>query len=120
MAHLAQALQFDAQGHPEQAAAERALALEAAPTGAGQINEQRFEWIADADSRLGPVLEVVINGRYDEGIRLCPPPQRQMAFELLVTQLRFREALACFLEANRLGDPNAMALIVRCKDKLAR
>ena len=23
-----------------------------------------FEWIADADSRLGPVLEVVINGRY--------------------------------------------------------
>lgn len=64
VAHLAQALLFDAQGHPEQAAAERALALEEAPTSAGQINDQRFEWIADADSRLGPVLEVVINGRY--------------------------------------------------------
>ena len=28
------------------------------------INGQPFEWIADADSRLGPVLEAVINGRY--------------------------------------------------------
>ncbi len=28
------------------------------------LNGQPFEWIADADSRLGPVLEAVINGRY--------------------------------------------------------
>ena len=28
------------------------------------IDGQPFEWIADADSRLGPVLEAVINGRY--------------------------------------------------------
>ena len=33
-------------------------------TSAGDINGQPFEWIADADSRLGPVLEAVINGRY--------------------------------------------------------
>jgi type VI secretion system protein ImpE len=26
--------------------------------------ETRFEWIADGDSRLGPMLEAVINGRY--------------------------------------------------------
>jgi len=25
---------------------------------------ERFEWIADADSRLGPMLEAVVNGRY--------------------------------------------------------
>ncbi|HND53340.1 MAG TPA: type VI secretion system accessory protein TagJ [Pirellulaceae bacterium] len=25
---------------------------------------ERFEWIADADSRLGPILEAVVNGRY--------------------------------------------------------
>ncbi len=31
---------------------------------AGDIDGQPFEWIADADSRLGPVLEAVINGRY--------------------------------------------------------
>ena len=23
-----------------------------------------FEWIADADSRLGPILELIVNGRY--------------------------------------------------------
>jgi len=64
VAHLAQALQFDAQGHPAQAAAERSLALEEAPAGGGTLNDTAFEWIADADSRLGPLLEVIINGRY--------------------------------------------------------
>jgi len=33
-------------------------------TPTGQIDGQAFEWIADADSRLGPTLEAVINGRY--------------------------------------------------------
>ena len=28
------------------------------------IDEQPFTWIADADARLGPVLEVIVNGRY--------------------------------------------------------
>jgi len=64
VAHLAQALQFDAQGHTGQAAAERTLALDDAPASAGTLNDTPFAWIADADSRLGPVLEVVINGRY--------------------------------------------------------
>ena len=31
---------------------------------AATIDGQPFEWIADADSRLGPVLEAIINGRY--------------------------------------------------------
>jgi type VI secretion system protein ImpE len=39
-------------------------ALEDAPAVAGSINEHDFEWIADADSRLGPVLEAVIDGKY--------------------------------------------------------
>jgi type VI secretion system protein ImpE len=42
----------------------RAQALELAPASAGTINGERFEWIADADSRLGPVCEAIINGRY--------------------------------------------------------
>lgn len=41
-----------------------ARALGAAPTSRGQINGAPFEWIADADSRLGPVLEAMVNGRY--------------------------------------------------------
>jgi type VI secretion system protein ImpE len=39
-------------------------ALDAAPAIAGSINEHDFEWIADADSRLGPVLEAVVEGKY--------------------------------------------------------
>lgn len=41
-----------------------ASAFEAAPATRGQIDGQPFEWIADADSRLGPVLEAMVNGRY--------------------------------------------------------
>jgi type VI secretion system protein ImpE len=64
VAQLAQALQADAQGQPAQAAHARAAALDQAPAGGGRLNGEAFEWIADADSRLGPVLEVIINGRY--------------------------------------------------------
>lgn len=39
-------------------------AFDAAPAGSGRVNEQPFAWIADADSRLGPVLEACVNGRY--------------------------------------------------------
>jgi len=42
----------------------RLRAFEEAPTSGGAIDGQPFEWIADADSRLGPVMEAVINGRY--------------------------------------------------------
>ena len=38
-------------------------ALEAAPAVSGSLNQHDFEWIADADSRLGPVLEAVIDGK---------------------------------------------------------
>ncbi|MBC7956669.1 MAG: tetratricopeptide repeat protein [Cytophagales bacterium] len=64
VALLVQALSHDAQGHPEQAQQLRAQAFDAAPATAGSLNGEAFDWIADADSRLGPVLEVVLNGRY--------------------------------------------------------
>jgi type VI secretion system protein ImpE len=41
-----------------------ARAFDAAPATCGRINGEAFEWIADADSRLGPVLEAMVNGRY--------------------------------------------------------
>jgi len=49
---------------PEHAQKLRAQAFEDAPTTPGAIEGQRFEWIADADMRLGPVCEAIINGRY--------------------------------------------------------
>jgi type VI secretion system protein ImpE len=42
----------------------RDKAFEAAPMTPGKINGEAFEWIADADERLGPVLEVILEGRY--------------------------------------------------------
>jgi type VI secretion system protein ImpE len=39
-------------------------AFELAPATPGKVNEEPFEWLADADSRLGPVLEVILEGRY--------------------------------------------------------
>ena len=42
----------------------RERAFEAAPAVPGKINDKPFEWIADADSRLGPVLEVIMDGKY--------------------------------------------------------
>jgi len=38
--------------------------LEQAPETSGTINGEPFEWIADGDTRLGPVLEVIVNARY--------------------------------------------------------
>ena len=42
----------------------RQRAFEAAPASPGVIDGTPFDWIADADMRLGPVCEAVINGRY--------------------------------------------------------
>jgi type VI secretion system protein ImpE len=49
---------------PESSEELRGRAFEAAPTSAGTLDTQPFEWISDADMRLGPVCEAVINGRY--------------------------------------------------------
>ena len=64
VAHLVEALQADARGDHALATHLREQALGAAPTTSGTVNDEPFEWLADADSRLGPVLEVIINGRY--------------------------------------------------------
>ncbi|OSQ51924.1 type VI secretion system accessory protein TagJ [Marivita geojedonensis] len=64
VALLAQGLKALAQGKPDRAAELRDEAFEKAPTTAGTLDETDFEWIADADMRLGPVLEIIINGKY--------------------------------------------------------
>ncbi|WP_242500567.1 type VI secretion system accessory protein TagJ [Tropicimonas sp. IMCC6043] len=64
IALLMEALKLLAAGKPGEAATLREKAFEAAPAIGGEINGERFEWIADADMRLGPVLEAVVNGRY--------------------------------------------------------
>lgn len=54
----------------EQAAGMRAFAMETAPAIAGHLeaegqdNALLFEWICDGDGRIGPVCELIVNGRY--------------------------------------------------------
>jgi type VI secretion system protein ImpE len=64
LAQLIEASLLTGRGEIAAAAAMRQRALDAAPASGGTINGERFEWIADADSRLGPVLEALINNRY--------------------------------------------------------
>jgi len=62
--HLVDALQADGQGEYARAADLRAQALEDARPIPGRIDGQAFAWIADADPRIGPVLEAQVNGGY--------------------------------------------------------
>lgn len=64
IAPLVEALRVQAQGNLDAAAALRQRAFADAPASGGELNGEPFVWIADADVRLGPVLEAVINGRY--------------------------------------------------------
>jgi type VI secretion system protein ImpE len=61
---IVQANNLVAQGQFKAAAGLRAKAFAAAPASEGTINGAAFEWIADADSRLGPVLEAILEGKY--------------------------------------------------------
>ena len=64
LAMMIEALRVDAEGRPDAAAELRARALEAAPATSGKLDDAPFAWLADADGRLGPVIEAIINGKY--------------------------------------------------------
>lgn len=87
-AELVHALALAAAGRAGDAQALRARALEAAPAVPGRIEVASggataghdFAWLADADSRLGPLLEVIVEGKYYwvppaavRSIRIEPP-----------------------------------------------
>jgi len=93
IAAMLQALALRAQGELQAAEPLRQQAFDAAPAiggtirwrtaGAGsdeQTQTAEFQWLADADVSLGPILEAIVNGRYYwvpfqqiEAIRLQPP-----------------------------------------------
>lgn len=64
LALLIEAILLTGRGEREAGEKMRVQAFEQAPASRGTINGTNFEWIADADSRLGPVLEAIINNRY--------------------------------------------------------
>ena len=64
LALLIESLLVGGRGQPDESENLRGQAFEEAQAVSGDIDGQPFNWIADADSRLGPVLEAIINGRY--------------------------------------------------------
>ena len=64
LASLIESLLRSGSGETELARSLAAGAYEAAPATSGRLDGTPFEWISDADSRLGPVLEAMVNGRY--------------------------------------------------------
>jgi type VI secretion system protein ImpE len=70
IALLLESLSLMADGQYAKSQDVRNQAFELAPATSGIIGDpsgpdsETFEWIADADARMGPVLEAIINGRY--------------------------------------------------------
>ena len=61
---LIEALRLENEGHLPAAQELREEALELAETSSGKLDGHSFQWLADADMRLGPIFEVVLNGNY--------------------------------------------------------
>jgi type VI secretion system protein ImpE len=64
VAWMIEALRRNADGRPAEAQELRDRALEAAAAVPGRVGDTPFDWIADADPRLGPILEAIVDGRY--------------------------------------------------------
>jgi type VI secretion system protein ImpE len=80
IALMIEALRALAAGQAQGAANLRARAFDAAPEVSGDADGTGFAWIADADMRLGPLLEIIIAGKYYwmpfgaiRALRLDPP-----------------------------------------------
>lgn len=76
LAKMVEALRLEGSNQSDAAYKLRQEAFEEAPATVGRLtfaafsnadsdmNEVRFGWLADGDTRLGPILEFVVNGRY--------------------------------------------------------
>jgi type VI secretion system protein ImpE len=64
IALLIEAQQAYAKGEMGKFQGLNADAFDQAPATAGKINGEPFEWLADADQRFGPVLEIIFNSQY--------------------------------------------------------
>lgn len=104
MAALIQALRLGASGELAAAAELRGEAFDAAPATPGTIDEQPFAWLADSDSRLGPVLEAVVDGQY-----FWVPMERIRAIQIEPpSQLRDMVWLPAYLTWENAGQSVAM------------
>jgi type VI secretion system protein ImpE len=64
VADFVEALRLDAKGEAAAAERLRAAGRDRAAAAPGEIDGEPFEWISDADGRLGPILEIIAKGGY--------------------------------------------------------
>ena len=64
IALLLEGLRLNGDGEMEHTQQLQREAFDQAPANPGRLDGEPFAWLADADQRLGPVLEAIINGRY--------------------------------------------------------
>lgn len=64
IALMIQSLRLAAEEQYEHSQVLRMQAFEEAPSVGGSLNDESFEWLADSDARIGPVMEAIIDGRY--------------------------------------------------------
>ncbi|MBT8069512.1 MAG: tetratricopeptide repeat protein [Xanthomonadales bacterium] len=64
LALLVEAQQAFANGNLDGFSKLNEKAFEQAESRSGRINDEGFEWLADADQRFGPVFEFIFNGQY--------------------------------------------------------
>lgn len=108
---LAAALTAWAAGDLDKARALRDEAFDAAPDTPGECDGRRFAWIADADPRFGPCLEVVIAGAWGlvpfEAVAAInsegPRELRDLAWLPVQLELRSGQTAAAFLPTRYPG-----------------
>lgn len=61
---LMQALGPASEGQGDKAQDIVMQAMDLASARTGSVDDQPFEWLSDADMRLGPVFEIILNGKY--------------------------------------------------------
>ena len=61
---LIEALRISGTAEKDRVAALRAATYDAAPATPANLNGTEAEWVADADPRLGPAVEAIVEGRY--------------------------------------------------------
>jgi type VI secretion system protein ImpE len=64
MALLVESLTLATKGCYGESLKLREQSFELAPSISGTIDADEFSWIADSDTRLGPVFELIVNGKY--------------------------------------------------------
>jgi type VI secretion system protein ImpE len=111
---IAEALELLGKGETDAAAEARDAAFDAAPDTPGSLDGERFDWLADADSRFGPCFEAIIGGRYglqpfDQVEKISsegPVDLRDLIWYPVQIAFKSGQSVAAFLPARYPGSQN--------------